>query len=196
MSATPYSGAAPDSGDASAELATGTPAVTGPARQAGGERAASAERSALPRLERRDVLFGAALFAIALLLRILVVQAFEAAPTWDGQFYHRGALSISEGHGYSEPAIINGQPGRLPWSHYPVGYSAFIGAVYALFAPSAPAKPRLKQRTPTPQLAQRDHAPTHPSAPFRSACSSPAQSGRASHDHEPPRTGRSLSAEP
>src|SRR5690606_4893099 len=24
-------------------------------------------------------------------------------------------------------------PGRAPWSHYPVGYSAFLGAVYAVF---------------------------------------------------------------
>src|SRR5690606_17682125 len=53
--------------------------------------------------------------------------------TWDGAFYHRGALSIAEGHGYSEPAVIGGQPGRAPWSHYPVGYSAFLGAVYAVF---------------------------------------------------------------
>jgi 4-amino-4-deoxy-L-arabinose transferase-like glycosyltransferase len=66
-------------------------------------------------------------------LRTIVVLAFGVEPTWDGAFYHRGALSIAEGNGYSEPAIIGGQPGRAPWSHYPVGYSAFIGAVYAAF---------------------------------------------------------------
>ncbi|HWO14033.1 MAG TPA: glycosyltransferase family 39 protein [Polyangiaceae bacterium] len=104
--------------------------------------AASASRPSAPaaacasgaaRLGRRDIACALGLFALALALRVGVVLAFGAAPTWDGQFYHRGALSIAEGNGYSEPALIGGQPGRLPWSHYPVGYSAFIGAAYALF---------------------------------------------------------------
>jgi 4-amino-4-deoxy-L-arabinose transferase-like glycosyltransferase len=84
-------------------------------------------------LQSRDLAFALGLFACAFVLRAVVVLAFGAEPTWDGAFYHRGALSIAEGTGYSEPAIIGGQPGRSPWSHYPVGYSAFIGAVYAVF---------------------------------------------------------------
>src|SRR5688572_4799335 len=52
---------------------------------------------------------------------------------WDGQFYHQGAVRIAEGHGYSEDAVINGQLKWLAWSHYPVGYSALLGAVYHLF---------------------------------------------------------------
>jgi 4-amino-4-deoxy-L-arabinose transferase-like glycosyltransferase len=84
-------------------------------------------------LESRDLAFAVALFAVALFVRVIVVTAFGVEPTWDGAFYHRGAISIAEGNGYSEPAIIAGQPGRAPWSHYPVGYSAFIGALYALF---------------------------------------------------------------
>jgi hypothetical protein len=79
------------------------------------------------------VLFCAGLLTLAFALRAAVVLAFGVEPTWDGAFYHRGAVSIAEGHGYSEPAIIDGQPGRAPWSHYPVGYSALIGAAYALF---------------------------------------------------------------
>lgn len=79
--------------------------------------------------QSRDLAFALALFAFALALRAVVVLAFGVAPTWDGAFYHRGALSIAEGNGYSEPALV----GRAPWSHYPVGYSAFIGAVYAVF---------------------------------------------------------------
>jgi hypothetical protein len=79
------------------------------------------------------VWFVLALFVFAFALRAVVVLVWSVEPTWDGQFYHRGALSIAEGNGYSEPAIIAGQPGRAPWSHYPVGYSAFIGAVYAVF---------------------------------------------------------------
>jgi len=81
----------------------------------------------------RDAAFLAGLFAVSLALRIAVVFAFSAQPTWDGAFYHRGALSIAEGYGYSEPATIAGHPGRLPWSHYPVGYSALLGAAYKLF---------------------------------------------------------------
>lgn len=84
-------------------------------------------------LRSRDLWFAIGLFAFALALRTVVVFAFGAEPTWDGAFYHRGALSIAEGNGYSEPAVIGGVPGRAPWSHYPVGYSAFIGAVYAVF---------------------------------------------------------------
>ncbi|HTV24533.1 MAG TPA: hypothetical protein VMG12_37840, partial [Polyangiaceae bacterium] len=84
-------------------------------------------------LRSRDLWFAVGLFAVALLLRTMVVLSFGVEPTWDGAFYHRGALSIAEGNGYSEPAVIAGVPGRAPWSHYPVGYSAFIGAVYAAF---------------------------------------------------------------
>jgi dolichyl-phosphate-mannose-protein mannosyltransferase len=141
VSATPFSGVAPDLASASAEPTTKGEAVISAEPGTGVERAEGTGRAPPPGLSRRDVLFGAALFAVALLLRVLVVHAFEAAPTWDGQFYHRGALSFSEGHGYSEPAIINGQPGRAPWSHYPVGYSAFIGAVYALFGSGQSSAP-------------------------------------------------------
>ncbi len=85
------------------------------------------------RFGSRDVLFCAGLLTLAFALRAVVVLAFGVEPTWDGAFYHRGAVSIAEGNGYSEPALIDGQPGRAPWSHYPVGYSAFVGAAYALF---------------------------------------------------------------
>ena len=92
-------------------------------------------------LSRRDLWFALGLFALALALRASVVLALGVEPTWDGAFYHRGALSIAEGNGYSEPAIIDGQPGRAPWSHYPVGYSAFIGAVYAVFGSGQASAP-------------------------------------------------------
>jgi 4-amino-4-deoxy-L-arabinose transferase-like glycosyltransferase len=85
------------------------------------------------RLSLRDAKFCIGLFVLALALRAAVILAYGVPPTWDGQFYHRGAVSIAEGNGYSEPATIGGAPGRAPWSHYPVGYSAFIGAAYAVF---------------------------------------------------------------
>lgn len=91
------------------------------------------DRRGPSRFETRDVAFALGLFALAFALRVAVVLAFSVEPTWDGHYYHLGALSIAEGLGYSEPALIGGEPGRAPWSHYPVGYSALIGAAYAAF---------------------------------------------------------------
>ena len=78
----------------------------------------------------RDSAFVAGLFAVSLALRVAVVFAFNAQPTWDGAFYHRGALSIAAGHGYDDATLV---ASRWPWSHYPVGYSALLGAVYRVF---------------------------------------------------------------
>jgi len=111
--------------------ATGT--LSGPST----ERARARDDRALG----RDLAFVLGLFAVSLALRVAVVLAFGAQPTWDGAFYHRGAISIAEGHGYSEAAVIAGQPGRLPWSHYPVGYSALLAAAYALFGASVQVAP-------------------------------------------------------
>lgn len=99
--------------------------------------------SAADRFARKDALYAFALFALALAIRAVVVQSFAVPPTWDGQFYHRGALSIAEGHGYSEPAIIGGEPARAPLSHYPVGYSALLGAAYALLGSAHRVAPML-----------------------------------------------------
>lgn len=82
-------------------------------------------------LSARDVMFALALFGLSLTVRATVVLAFDVEPTWDGAFYHRGAISISQGLGYADVAA--GQPEKWPWSHYPVGYSALLGAVYAVF---------------------------------------------------------------
>src|SRR5688572_4130462 len=79
----------------------------------------------------RDAMFALALFGLSLTVRATVVLAFDVEPTWDGAFYHRGAVSIAQGLGYADS--IAGQPQKWPWSHYPVGYSALLGAVYALF---------------------------------------------------------------
>jgi 4-amino-4-deoxy-L-arabinose transferase-like glycosyltransferase len=88
---------------------------------------------ARPSWLERDWAFALLLFVLALALRLVVVRLLGERPMWDGQFYHQGALRIAEGHGYSEDAIIDGQLKWLAWSHYPVGYSALLGAVYHLF---------------------------------------------------------------
>jgi hypothetical protein len=82
---------------------------------------------------KSDWAFALLLFVLALALRLVVVRLLGERPMWDGQFYHQGALRIAEGHGYSEDALIDGQLEWLAWSHYPVGYSALLGAVYHFF---------------------------------------------------------------
>jgi 4-amino-4-deoxy-L-arabinose transferase-like glycosyltransferase len=84
---------------------------------------------------KSDWVFALFLFVLALALRVLVVHSFGERPMWDGHFYHQGAVRIAEGHGYSEDALINGQLKWMPWSHYPVGYSALLGVVYRVFGP-------------------------------------------------------------
>jgi 4-amino-4-deoxy-L-arabinose transferase-like glycosyltransferase len=82
---------------------------------------------------KSDWAFALLLFVLALALRLVVVRLLGERPMWDGQFYHQGAVRIAEGHGYSEDALINGQLKWLAWSHYPVGYSALLAAVYHFF---------------------------------------------------------------
>lgn len=94
------------------------------------------------RFATSDAIFAAALLLLSFAVRAAVVHAFPVDPTWDGQFYHRGALSIAEGHGYSA-ALSGGELEREPWSHYPVGYSALLAAGYALFGSSASVGPLL-----------------------------------------------------
>ncbi|MEM1030809.1 MAG: glycosyltransferase family 39 protein [Myxococcota bacterium] len=84
-------------------------------------------------IRRRRRRFALALFAIALAPRLWVAlgSGWAPEPVWDGFYYDIGAQSIAAGRGYV------GENGN-PWCHYPVGYSAFLGAAYALFG-SAPA---------------------------------------------------------
>jgi 4-amino-4-deoxy-L-arabinose transferase-like glycosyltransferase len=71
--------------------------------------------------------------AVAFLPRLFVALAWPREPVWDGHYYHFGALRIAEGLGYSEDIVVNGVRMWHPWAHYPVGYSAFLGAVYRVF---------------------------------------------------------------
>jgi hypothetical protein len=82
---------------------------------------------------RVDLAFTFAVFAVALLPRLFVALAWSREPVWDGHYYHFGALRIAEGLGYSEDIVVNGVKVWHPWCHYPVGYSAFLGAAYRLF---------------------------------------------------------------
>ncbi len=117
------------------EALTTSEAPTGPARSSG--RRAGRWFALLPvRLKDRDLEFGIALFLIALLPRLFVAIAFTGEPVWDGHYYNLGAERIAEGFGYSEEILRDGQKVTKPWSHYPVGYSAWLALFYKIFGTS------------------------------------------------------------
>ncbi|MEP7048875.1 MAG: glycosyltransferase family 39 protein [Pseudomonadota bacterium] len=81
----------------------------------------------------RDATSTIAVFIVALLPRLFVAIAWAKEPVWDGHYYHFGAERIARGLGYSEDVLSHGQLLWKPWVHYPVGYSAFLGAFYKIF---------------------------------------------------------------
>jgi hypothetical protein len=82
---------------------------------------------------RRDLLFTAALFVVALLPRLFVAIAWAREPVWDGHYYDFGARRIAEGLGYSDDITVAGHTVWHPWCHYPVGYSGFLAIFYRIF---------------------------------------------------------------
>jgi len=79
------------------------------------------------------VAFTFAVTVVALLPRLFVALAWSREPVWDGHYYHYGAVRIAEGFGYADELVIGGVRTWHPWAHYPVGYSAFLAAVYRVF---------------------------------------------------------------
>ena len=94
-----------------------------------------------------DVWFTLGLTLLALLPRLYVALAWAKEPVWDGHYYHFGATRIAAGLGYSEDVIRNGLPLWKPWTHYPVGYSAFLAPFYALLGPHTWVAPLLNALT-------------------------------------------------
>ncbi len=82
-----------------------------------------------------DWLFTFAIAVIALLPRLYVALVWAKEPVWDGHYYHFGAARIAAGLGYSEDVIFNGVRVWKPWTHYPVGYSAFLAVFYRMLGP-------------------------------------------------------------
>ncbi len=97
----------------------------------------------IPRSARQgsDLAFTWALACVALGPRLLIALVFSHEPVWDGHYYHFGAERIAAGLGYSEDVVVNGVTVWKPWTHYPVGYSAFLGALYKLFGSSIVVAP-------------------------------------------------------
>lgn len=88
-----------------------------------------------PREARSDWAFTFVIAVLALLPRLYVALVWAKEPVWDGHYYHYGAMRIAEGLGYSEDVIRNGLRIWKPWTHYPVGYSAFLAVFYAILGP-------------------------------------------------------------
>ena len=99
----------------------------------------SATRNSQSRIVMRDEhpdwLFTIIIAVVALLPRLYVALAWAKEPVWDGHYYHFGAIRIAEGLGYSEDVIRHGLKVWKPWTHYPVGYSAFLAIFYAILGP-------------------------------------------------------------
>jgi 4-amino-4-deoxy-L-arabinose transferase-like glycosyltransferase len=87
--------------------------------------------------------FVLALALVAFLPRLYVAIAWSKEPVWDGHYYHFGAERIAAGLGYSEDVWVRGQLTWRPWVHYPVGYSALLGASYKFFGSSLLVAPLL-----------------------------------------------------
>ncbi len=85
---------------------------------------------------RSDRTFALLLFLIAFSLRFAVARTFAGEAVWDGHYYDFYARRIAEGHGYSDPMMVAGVDVGHASCHYPVGYSAFLGAFYAVFGAS------------------------------------------------------------
>jgi 4-amino-4-deoxy-L-arabinose transferase-like glycosyltransferase len=87
-------------------------------------------------LARREAIFGAILFVVALVPRAAVALASAGEPVWDGHYYDFGARRIAAGLGYSDDRDVAGALVWHPWCHYPVGYSGFLALFYRLLGAS------------------------------------------------------------
>ncbi len=70
---------------------------------------------------------------LSFLPRLYVAIAWAREPVWDGHYYDFGARRIAQGLGYSADRVTDAGPVWQPWCHYPVGYSGFLGGIYAIF---------------------------------------------------------------
>jgi len=88
-----------------------------------------------------DWAFTIALCVVALAVRVLCCLIFSREPVWDGHYYHFGAERLASGLGYSEDVTVGGRTVWKAWTHYPVGYSAFLSVFYRLFGSAVGTAP-------------------------------------------------------
>lgn len=77
-----------------------------------------------------------ALSLVALAARLAWGLSVRVPPVWDGELYERGARGIATGLGYSCFLFGPAADPTVPTAFYPVGYPAFLGALYRLFGTS------------------------------------------------------------
>ena len=77
-----------------------------------------------------------ALAALALAARLAFGLAVRVPPAWDGVLYERGAVALARGLGYSCYLFGPAADPSVPTAFYPVGYPAFLGALYRVFGVS------------------------------------------------------------
>ncbi len=78
-----------------------------------------------------------ALSLVALVARLAWGFSVRVPPVWDGELYERGARALATGLGYSCFLFGPAADPTVPTAFYPVGYPAFLGALYRIFGISA-----------------------------------------------------------
>lgn len=78
-----------------------------------------------------------ALALVALAARLAWGLSVRVPPVWDGELYERGARALATGLGYSCFLFGPAADPTVPTAFYPVGYPAFLGALYRVFGVSA-----------------------------------------------------------
>ena len=73
------------------------------------------------------------LIVLALAIRWEVARRYSGEAVWDGHYYEYYARRIADGFGYSDARIVDGIDVGHASCHYPVGFSAALGALYWLF---------------------------------------------------------------
>lgn len=73
------------------------------------------------------------LIVLALATRWEVARRYSGEAVWDGHYYEYYARRIADGFGYSDARIVDGIDVGHASCHYPVGFSAALGALYWLF---------------------------------------------------------------
>ncbi len=81
--------------------------------------------------------FAVLLIVLAIGPRLVASLALPDALSSDAYWYHARAVDLLEGRGYVRPGpIVDGRMAMIPTAFWPVGYSAFLAAVYAVVGAS------------------------------------------------------------
>lgn len=80
-----------------------------------------------------DRWFLLAICLLAFALRWEIARRYAGEAVWDGHYYEYYARRIADGFGYTDARIVDGVDVGHASCHYPVGFSAVLGALYFLF---------------------------------------------------------------